>query len=117
MVHASGAVGAVGDSMIRGLLNHLAAQALTFEQAGEDVPKRPGFWTALRDSHGNQLPDRFRLAVADQPQACKVVDLLHDKAISVGSNVISIVAMEDGMQLAQSKNGRRGRGRKPTPPQ
>ena len=42
LVQASGAIGYAGDAMIRGLLDHLAAQGLPFEASGDSGPLMPG---------------------------------------------------------------------------
>ena len=62
------------------------------------------------------MDGRLRLAVSDLDQVRRIVDLLHEKAISVGNDVVTILAVEDGIQKNMAKNSRRGGRSRAAPP-
>ena len=105
-----------GAAVVHGLLAHLASQGLSFSPAAELAPLQAGQWAALKDQLGDSVDGRLRLAVGSEAQARQVVELLHEKAIVIGSDVITVTASEDGLLQSASKNCRRGRRRGAAPP-
>ena len=115
-VQTNGPVGFDGTLVVHGLLKHLAGHGFAFTPARDDAPVCAGQWEALQALQGPHMNGRLRLAVGSAVEVDRILDLLHEKAIAVGSDVVTITATEDGVQKSRAKHCQRGGAQVRPPP-
>ena len=99
---------------IQGILSHLQRNGIALNEACDGNALEDSQWRAVR-GRSDQLVGSMHIAIRDPSAAAQVVSMLHEKAIEVGHELVTIIAAEDGCTAQRSKNGGRG-GRPRTPP-
>ena len=99
---------------IQGIVNHLQRNGIALNEAGEGHALEDSQWRAVR-GRSDQLVGSMHIAIRDPDAAAQIVSMLHEKAIEVGQELVTIIAAEDRCTAQRSNNGGRG-GRPRTPP-
>ena len=96
------------------LVTHLAVQGLVLQEAVPGEAARPNTWVSMPSSSG-QAAGRMQLRLSTVAAAAQLVQMLHEKAIQVGADVVTLSITEERQLAAQAaKNGRRRAGNAPT---
>ena len=106
-------LGRGGKEAVHIIVGHLAANGLVLSEGPEGRVLEDGQWRASRNR--DNITGSISIAIQDQEKAYKVIELLHERAIEVGHDLVTIIATEDRTTLEGQKNGRRG-GRRDPPP-
>ena len=96
------------------IVGHLAANGLKLSEGPEGRALEDGQWRASRNRNDN-ITGSISIAIRNQETARKIIELLHERAIEVGQDLVTIIATEDRKTLEGQTNGRRG-GRRDPPP-
>ncbi len=89
------------------LTEHLAAQGFQLAEALPGAAVRPNTWTSMASSHG-EAAGRLQLRLDTAVAAIRIAELLCQRAIQVGGDMVSLSVQEESQLAVQAiKNCRR----------
>ena len=103
-----GAIGHSGDQVLGAIISCLHRQGIHLERVGSAAVLGENEWQSVDCYTTGKPSGTLRVALRSAAQLKEVKDILHEKAIQLGSDLVALAVVDDESAVAQAKNARRG---------